>query len=175
MRSRQDRPLASGRLHSPRAIEILFAGFGVSGLQVGSVDAFASSRFVSRLVLTRVDKRYQAGNFIVRMIKVWHTFVGAAVANDRADLVSIQVLPHEPGASQVRSAFSAARVASMAKGAILPEKCSTLLNQIWRILFRASCDVLLDAGCRQRPRVGRSLRCGNCEAQQQSDQYCASV
>src|SRR5579871_1756399 len=76
---------------SARAIEILLAGLDVSCLKIGGVYAFASaislaSGACERIVLPCVDKRYEAGDLLVRAIKRWHAFVGAPVTHDCADL-----------------------------------------------------------------------------------------
>src|ERR1700758_1866065 len=102
------------------------------------------------------------------MIKRGHPFVRAAVPHNRTDLISIHILPYQLGSSQVGTAFSSAGLASMAKGAVLAEKRSPLLDQIWRIFFRSSRDVFLYSARRLRFGVGRSLRRTNCEAQKQS-------
>ena len=84
---------------------------------------------VSALILLGVDESYQAGHLIIRAVKGRHALVGASVAHDRADLVPIDIGSHQFRAREIGPALSAAGVAAMTKGTILPEKPGACLHQ----------------------------------------------
>jgi hypothetical protein len=118
---------------SPRTVEILFASLGISGLKIGHVHSLASPFSGERSVLLKVDKGSQAGNLLIGNVKAWHALVWASIAHNCADLVSAHVLGDQLGARKVGSALSAASVAAMTKGAILPEKKAPALDQSRRV------------------------------------------
>ena len=84
-----------------------------------------------RIGLLRVNKSHQTCDFLIRTIKGRHAFVGAPVANDGADLVSVHIGGYQLGARQVGPGLSASGIAAMAEGAILAEQGPSLLHQIW--------------------------------------------
>src|SRR6516165_12482315 len=101
---------------SARAFEIFLAGFDISSLEVRWVHAFASTaasltRSVLQFLLPVVDERHQAGDFRVGMLEARHAFVGATIANDSADLFSVNVGSHQLRTREVGPAFTAASVA----------------------------------------------------------------
>src|SRR5580765_1936171 len=115
---------------SARSIEVLLAGFSVSGLQVFGIHSLAATGFRERLGLLRVDEGYEALNLIIRPVKAWHAFVGASVAYDRTDLVSVDIRSHQFGARQVGSALPTTGVAAVTERAVLAQECCALLHKI---------------------------------------------
>ena len=89
---------------SAGAVEVLFAGFGAPGLQVFGIHSLAATGFRERLSLLSVNEGHEALNLVIRAIKRGHTFVGAPVAYDGADLVAVGIGRHQFGARQVGSA-----------------------------------------------------------------------
>src|SRR5580692_274723 len=150
----------------PGAVKVPLPGFGVSGLEVGNIHSFTPTLFRGRSILLGVDEGRQAGNLPIRKIKAWHTPLRASITHDSANLVSTHVRSHHLGASQVRTAFSAASVAAMTKGTILPKKGAPALDQCWRVGFGSARGVLLDSARSLRTMSGR-LCSGTREAQKQ--------
>ena len=129
--------IAGGRVAgcaSARAVEVLLAGLGVSGLQIGDIDSFASALLARAALFCWVwIKATRLAICWLGTIKARHAFVRASIAHDRADLVSIHIGGHELRAREIRPAFSAARVAAMAKRAILPEERASALDESRRV------------------------------------------
>ena len=104
-----------------------------------------------RIVLLGMDEGHQAGNLLIGIrSKRGMPFVGASIAHDGADLVSIYIRSHQLGPGEIRPGLSAARVAAMTKRAILPEKCASL-DQLWDQIGRVRCG--LGGGNGERPRA----------------------
>src|SRR5208282_5477261 len=78
-----------------RAVEVLLAGSGISRLQVGDIDALASTFLRERVLLLGMDKGHQAGDLVIGQGKVRHALVGASVADNSADLVSVHIFGDE--------------------------------------------------------------------------------
>jgi hypothetical protein len=119
------------------AIEILFAGLDVSGLEIRRVYALASTTSLAstrkRLFLLRVDKRHQARNLLIGAVEGWHALIGAPTAHDRTDLVSVYIRSHQLRSREIGTALSAASIAAMTKGTILPKKSASSPHQFWRV------------------------------------------
>jgi hypothetical protein len=118
---------------STGTLEVLFARFGIAGLQIGDIHPLASAFLRERDVALSVYKRRQAGNLLRSYIKVRHAFLRASTANNCADLASIHVGGHEAGAREIGAGFSAARIAAVTKGAIFPEERAPALDKGRRI------------------------------------------
>jgi hypothetical protein len=117
-----------------RALEVLFARFRISGLQIGGIHAFAPAFFPkSGVELLSMDKGHEAGNLCFRKIEVRHALIGAANAHYGTDLIPAHIFDDEPRTGEIGSGLSAAGIAAVAKRTILPEQCASTLDQRWRI------------------------------------------
>src|SRR5579864_547109 len=79
---------------SSGAVEELFAGLNISGLEIADVDTFPSTFLSARVVLLSVDEGHQAGNLVIGTVKARHAFVRAPVAHYGSDVVSVYVRGH---------------------------------------------------------------------------------
>src|ERR1700685_491398 len=150
----------------PRSVEILLARLNIAGLEIGCVNAFASTYFrVSGITLLGMDKGHQAGHLIVGKIEARHALVRTAISQPRADLVPARILSHQPGTREIRSTLAAARIAAVTKRTITPEKSAPALNQSWWILCGRRCAFIVRD--RNRWSVSWRLRCGDDKAHEQ--------
>src|SRR5215831_14860966 len=117
---------------SASAIEVSFARLSIARLQIGSIDAFAST-LASRassghcILPLCMNERDQCGNLVIRAVKWRHPLFETAVSHNRPDLVAIQVGCDQLGACQIRTALTACGVTSMTKRAILLKESFSLL------------------------------------------------
>src|SRR5208282_3818393 len=112
--------VASGA--SPRTVEVLFTGLGVSSLEIGDIHALASAFVPQRVVLLGMDKGHQAGNLLIGVVETWHFRAGASIADNGANLVSTYIGSHQLGSRQIQPTLSTASITAMTKRAISPEQ-----------------------------------------------------
>jgi hypothetical protein len=75
-----------------------------------------------------MEKRGDVGNLIVRHPEPWHAAIGAPVLHDRSDQLAVLIVEHDRRAQQARSAIAAARVGTVAEGAVRAVRCASSLG-----------------------------------------------
>ena len=104
------------------AVEVLLAGARVAGVQVVFRDLAPGAEQRSPLDPLIVDERDDRRQVGVADRQRRHALVGPSVADDRADLVPLDVVGHDLRAREVRPGFTAGRVAPVAEAAVGDEE-----------------------------------------------------
>jgi hypothetical protein len=86
-----------------------------------------------REVALGVNKRSQAGDLLGSYIKVRHAFFWASTAHNFANFASTHIRGYQLRTREVGAGFSAARIASVTKGAIFAEERAPALDERRRV------------------------------------------
>src|SRR5438309_2161400 len=105
---------------STRAIEITHAGVRISRLEIG--DVYRAPAAFLCLGFSIVDEGDKRGELLISGGKRRHSLIEATVANHLPDLFSVCVFRDHGRSGQVRAAFPACGVASMAETALSGEE-----------------------------------------------------
>src|SRR5262249_54957404 len=97
----------------------------VSGLQIGNIDSLsstcASAPSSKSDVLLRVNEGNKAVDLVIGQFKVRHSFVSAAIANHRTNLVAVDIRCDQFLSGKFGTGFFAGCISSVTEPAVLTE------------------------------------------------------